>query len=135
VIAKLNSAIVDAVIVVVEADGPMVSIYLIQRVTFLQMNGIAFARVLTISGLLIVVLIMVVGDEDFQMAVAAVVREVDIIISGGDTGRRVAFVEQQPQQGEQSNQDIIQDNGGRGGHAGTQFGGWRYQQPRGPGRA
>jgi hypothetical protein len=69
------------------------------------------------------------------MAVAAVVREVDIIISGGDTGRRVAFVEQQPQQGEQSNQDIIQDNGGRGGHAGTQFGGWRYQQPRGPGRA
>jgi hypothetical protein len=80
VIAKLNSAIVDAVIVVVEADGPMVLIYLIQRATFLQMNGIAFARAPTISGLLIVVLIMVVGDEDVQMAVAVVVREVDIII-------------------------------------------------------
>jgi hypothetical protein len=80
VIVKLNSTIVDAVIVVVGADGQMVSIYLIQHVIFLQMNGIAFARAPTISGLLIVVLIMVVADEDVQMAVAVVVREVDIII-------------------------------------------------------
>jgi hypothetical protein len=80
VIIKLNSTIVDAVIVVVGANGQMVSIYLIQRAIFLQMNGIASARAPTISGLLIVVLIMVVVDEDVQMAVAVVVREVDIRI-------------------------------------------------------
>jgi hypothetical protein len=28
---------------------------------------------------------------------------------------------------------VNQDNGGKGGHTGTQFGGRRYQQPRGPG--
>jgi hypothetical protein len=79
-IVKLNSTIVDAVIVVVGADGQMVSIYLIQRAISLQMNGIAFARAPTISGLLIVVSSMVVVDEDVQMAVAVVVREVDTII-------------------------------------------------------
>jgi hypothetical protein len=80
VIAKLNSTIVDAVIVVVGVDGQMVSIYLIQCAISLQMNGIAFGRAPTISGLLIVVSSMVVVDEDVQMAVAVVVREVDTII-------------------------------------------------------
>jgi hypothetical protein len=53
----------------------------------------------------------------------------------GNAGRRVAFLKQQQQQhDDQSNTNVEQDNGERGGHAGTQFGGRRYQQPRGPGR-
>jgi hypothetical protein len=55
--------------------------------------------------------------------------------AGGNAGRRVAFVEQQQMHEDQpSNHDVSQDNGDRGGHAGIQFGGRRYQQPRGPGR-
>jgi hypothetical protein len=55
--------------------------------------------------------------------------------AGGNAGRRVAFLEQQQQQhDEPANANVGQDNGERGGHAGTQFGGRRYQQPRGPGR-
>jgi hypothetical protein len=40
-------------------------------------------------------------------------------------------VEQQHE--DQSNQNVSHDDGDRGGHAGAQFGGRRYQQPRGPG--
>jgi hypothetical protein len=51
VIVKLNFAIVDEVIVVVVADGPTELIFLIQRVTFLPMNGTGFVTALNISGL------------------------------------------------------------------------------------
>jgi hypothetical protein len=79
-IVRLNSTIVDVVNVAVEAAGPTVLIYRIQRAIFPQMNGIAFGTAPIISGSWTVALMLAVGDADVQMVMAVMAKAVDRII-------------------------------------------------------